>query len=299
MCSSDLQWHNSLIEAVANELSVVYLTAKQLRSLVLEKLERTDITPNVLSAALAKMELQERVEVGNYRKWVPGIEAITKDGIELVRAVGSKVAYHPRVVNILVDNSSSFVASLRNKVTKDDTKFSTESFGLRFAIATLGKTAELGELLIQSLEAVAEQLKPQSQQELEPTPFRIEAEHRRIRPAKETDNSRLAIAATITPDELIAAQPDHIAEGVAIAECIRGNYRNLSKKLHPDSSTFSKPTAERSIRILNAAKALIESKNTQSNPWQGAARKLQRWWEKQRERTTKEAMGEAPPKAIA
>ncbi|NEN94715.1 MAG: hypothetical protein F6K50_03995 [Moorea sp. SIO3I7] len=165
------QWHTCVVNEVADGLSVVYITAKDLLQQVRNVLERQDITANGLSKALANLSLQNRInsEKG-YKVWVPGKKAIAKDGTVLVKAKGSRVVYHPGLVEILDDNNLLSFANPKKKTTKSASKSGSESFGMRFAIAALGKAAEISNLLLQVTKSLAQQAESFLQQEVNPQP---------------------------------------------------------------------------------------------------------------------------------
>ncbi|NEO59416.1 MAG: hypothetical protein F6J98_02975 [Moorea sp. SIO4G2] len=131
------QWLNTVCEELAQKLSVVYLTAKELLAKVKVSLGRTDITPNALSKALAALNFQKRMESSSksgkvYKYWAVGQSAIAEDGTELVKGKGSRrIVYHPDCVEVLSkpENQSYFQKPERKRKTRKQNQKKTLSRG--------------------------------------------------------------------------------------------------------------------------------------------------------------------------
>ncbi|NEP23721.1 hypothetical protein [Moorena sp. SIO3I6] len=106
------QWLNTVCNELAQRLSVIYLTAKELLEKIKTSLGLTDISVNMLSKVLVELGLQQRLESTSesektYKYWGIGQGATSEDGTELVKACGTRrVVYHPDCVDLLTNKDN-------------------------------------------------------------------------------------------------------------------------------------------------------------------------------------------------
>ncbi|NEP69002.1 hypothetical protein [Moorena sp. SIO3A5] len=111
------QWDVAIVDDLAKELSVVYLTTKELQGKVKNALALESVTPNMISSGLAKLGYQTRGESDKgYKTWFPSDTAIAT---KKCKKKGGRLVWHPDVVDDLVANPLFFTKPGKaKKITK-------------------------------------------------------------------------------------------------------------------------------------------------------------------------------------
>ena len=158
--------HVKVVEPLAKELSIVYLTAKELLEQTKAVTGRQDISQAALGKLLVAQSMQSRQDspTGKYKIWVPGTAAIAKDGTVWVKAKSSKVVYHPELVDHLNDNNLLSFDVKKKKVTKSRSKNSPSllSHSLGILDDLFSKSLNLSTCCLETAEFLVGQLNPQA-----------------------------------------------------------------------------------------------------------------------------------------
>ncbi|NEP31738.1 hypothetical protein [Moorena sp. SIO3B2] len=269
------QWDCALVKPLIKAFSVIYLTAKELKDLVGKSVKATS---NKISAALVKLGYQVRKEVTSgtgktYRSWFSTDVAIAAGK---AKQRGSRILWHPDVVDeVIKELEGSSESAPHPANTASPLIKRVGEYCLSFLTEVMDKGLSFVNSVLEDIESdgTLEENPGVIPEDPGDTFFEDLMDSIEVSPEEELSEVVSTAIPVVLPDpepekfgsnivpsyELIATQPEYIAESIAHAEIRAGNFHNIARDLHPDLRKLPKEYATRGMQILNNARDEQES----------------------------------------